>query len=246
MALEEPIRPLRTAYYLGYWLVEMRSRAEARWYASDVWPGLLVHLMAEIESAINELGHVLPVGQEAAMEHLLSVRESFTAAKQYLDGAWNDEHRIAIARENDDAEPEFIRTLSLAESPFCAPAWTNLESKLVELCEVLPPPILVCFRAGLAVSWLHGPPLTVSTQEGADELGGAEKIHECERRLFAILDQVPSLSGIDMDILRDRFYREVFEKRKYPGRFQYAEWLRVVGCAATGGVIEEYRSKRVS
>jgi len=175
MALEEPIRPLRTAYYLGYWLVEMRSRAEARWYASDVWPGLLVHLMAEIESAINELGHVLPVGQEAAMEHLLSVRESFTAAKQYLDGAWNDEHRIAIARENDDAEPEFIRTLSLAESPFCAPAWTNLESKLVELCEVLPPPILVCFRAGLAVSWLHGPPLTVSTQEGADELAAQRR-----------------------------------------------------------------------
>ena len=44
MVLEEPTRPLRTAYYLGYWLVEMRSRAETRWYASDVWPGLLAQL----------------------------------------------------------------------------------------------------------------------------------------------------------------------------------------------------------
>ena len=44
---------------------------------------------------------------------------------------------------------------------------------------------------------------------GSRRLGGASKIMECERLLFAILDKVSSPSGIDVDLSRDRFWKDV-------------------------------------
>ena len=61
---------------------------------------------------------------------------------------------------------------------------------------------------------------------------------ECERLLFAILDQVSSPSGIDVDLSRDRFWKDVFKERKYPLRTEYEAWIR-----ATAGRFHEQIAK---
>lgn len=52
---------LRSAYHLGYWLIEMKSRAERHWFSHirDTRPDLFDHLLGEIRAAIEDLGRLI-------------------------------------------------------------------------------------------------------------------------------------------------------------------------------------------